>query len=171
MIHDGRELPIRDELKEQVDEYRAKMIELAVEQDDDAMMAYLEGEEPDEATLKALIRKGTLSGAFVPMVCGSAFKNKGVQPLLDAICDYLPAPTDLPDMKVRRELSGDMQGGCCAGESNAHRLVQSSTSNRTTRAPEVKGRVREGAGSLPTLPTHSHSQETHCGTEAAGRAG
>jgi len=85
------------------------MIEMAVEQDDDAMMAYLEGEEPDEATLKALIRKGTLANAFVPMVCGSAFKNKGVQPLLDAICDFLPAPTDLPDMKVRA-LSGDVQG-------------------------------------------------------------
>jgi translation elongation factor EF-G len=81
------------------------MIEMAVEQDDDAMMAYLEGEEPDTDALKALIRKGTLAGSFVPMVCGSAFKNKGVQPLLDAICDFLPAPTDLPDMKVGRELS------------------------------------------------------------------
>jgi elongation factor G len=101
-----KELPIREELKAQAEEYRAKMIEMAVEQDDDAMMAYLEGEEPDTDALKALIRKGTLAGSFVPMVCGSAFKNKGVQPLLDAICDFLPAPTDLPDMKGTEEGEG-----------------------------------------------------------------
>lgn len=89
---------IRAELADQAAEYREKMIELAVELDEDAMMMFLEGEEPDEAALKALIRKGTLSNTFVPMVCGTAFKNKGVQPLLDAVVDYLPAPTDLPDM-------------------------------------------------------------------------
>jgi len=90
---------IRDELKDQAAEYREKMIELAVEQDEDAMMMFLEGEEPDEATLKKLIRQGAIGNHFVPMVCGTAFKNKGVQPLLDAVIDYLPAPTDLPDMK------------------------------------------------------------------------
>ena len=71
------------------------MIELAVEQDDAALEAYLEGNEPDEATLKALIRKGTLNFSFFPVLCGSAFKNKGVQPLLDAVVDYLPAPNDV----------------------------------------------------------------------------
>jgi len=90
---------IRDELKDQAAEYREKMIELAVEQDEDAMMMFLEGEEPDEATLKKLIRQGAIGNHFVPMICGTAFKNKGVQPLLDAVIDYLPAPTDLPDMK------------------------------------------------------------------------
>ncbi|SFG10860.1 elongation factor G [Novosphingobium sp. CF614] len=80
-------------------EYRLKLIELAVEQDDDAMEAYLEGNEPDVATLKALIRKGTLGHAFVPVVCGSAFKNKGVQPLLDAVVDYLPSPLDIEDVQ------------------------------------------------------------------------
>ncbi len=79
--------------------YRSELIELAVEQDDDAMEAYLEGQEPDVATLKALIRKGTLSHAFVPVVCGSAFKNKGVQPLLDAVVDYLPSPLDIEDVQ------------------------------------------------------------------------
>jgi elongation factor G len=93
------ELEIRDELKEQALEYREKMIEIAVEQDEEAMMMFLEGEEPDEATLKKLIRQGCIANAFVPMVCGSAFKNKGVQPLLDAVINFLPAPTDLPDMK------------------------------------------------------------------------
>jgi elongation factor G len=79
--------------------YRSELIELAVEQDDDAMEAYLEGNEPDAATLKALIRKGTLNQSFVPVCCGSAFKNKGVQPLLDAVVDYLPSPLDIPDVQ------------------------------------------------------------------------
>ena len=78
---------------------RETMIELAVEQDDDIMEAYLEGTEPDADTLRKLIRKGTLAQAFVPVLCGSAFKNKGVQPLLDAVVDYLPAPTDVEAIK------------------------------------------------------------------------
>ena len=78
---------------------RSELIEMAVEQDDDIMEAYLEGTEPDTATLKALIRKGTLAFAFVPVLCGSAFKNKGVQPLLDAVVDYLPSPLDVPAIK------------------------------------------------------------------------
>lgn len=82
-------------LQEQANEYREKMIELAVEQDDDAMMAYLDGTEPSESVLKACIRKGTLSGAFVPVLNGTAFKNKGVQPLLDAVIDFMPSPLDV----------------------------------------------------------------------------
>jgi len=90
---------IPDDLKEKAAEYREKLIELAVEQDDDAMEAYLEGKEPDVATLKRLIRKGTLAQAFVPVVTGTAFKNKGVQPLLDAVCDYMPSPIDVPPIQ------------------------------------------------------------------------
>jgi elongation factor G len=75
-------------------EYRQKLIEAAVEFDDDAMGAYLEGHEPDEDTLNRLIRKGTVSRKFVPVLCGSAFKNKGVQPLLDAVVEFLPSPVD-----------------------------------------------------------------------------
>ncbi len=77
---------------------RSELIEMAVEQDDDVMEAYLEGNEPDVATIKRLIRKGTLNFSFVPVLCGSAFKNKGVQPLLDAVVDYLPSPLDIPDV-------------------------------------------------------------------------
>ncbi|MEJ2377476.1 MAG: elongation factor G [Pseudolabrys sp.] len=84
------------DLMEQAKEYREKMVEAAVELDDDAMTAYLEGNEPDEATLRKLIRKAVLSGAFFPVLCGSAFKNKGVQSLLDAVVDYLPSPVDVP---------------------------------------------------------------------------
>ena len=87
------------DLADKAAEYRSKLIELAVEQDDDVMMAYLEGEEPDVDTLKRLIRKGTLGQAFVPVCCGSAFKNKGVQPLLDAVVDYLPSPLDIEDVQ------------------------------------------------------------------------
>ena len=90
---------IPDNLKEQAEEYRSKLVELAVEQDDDAMEAYLEGEEPSEEVLKACIRKGTLALAFVPVMNGSAFKNKGVQPLLDAVVDFMPAPTDVEDVQ------------------------------------------------------------------------
>jgi elongation factor G len=87
------------DLADKAAEYREKLIELAVEQDDDAMEAYLEGTLPDTATLKKLIRKGTLAQAFVPVCCGSAFKNKGVQPLLDAVVDYLPSPLDIEDVQ------------------------------------------------------------------------
>ncbi|HSQ98690.1 MAG TPA: elongation factor G [Sphingomicrobium sp.] len=78
---------------------RQELIEMAVEQDDEVMVAYLEGNEPDTATLKRLIRKGTLNFSFVPVLCGSAFKNKGVQPLLDAVVDYLPSPLDIPPVE------------------------------------------------------------------------
>jgi elongation factor G len=93
------DVEIPADLLDQAKEYREKMIEAAVELDDDAMTAYLEGKEPDVATLKKLIRKATLTGAFFPVLCGSAFKNKGVQPLLDAVVDYLPSPVDVPAVK------------------------------------------------------------------------
>ncbi len=88
--------PIRESMVDLATEWRGKMIELAVDMDDAAMEAYLEGQEPDEATLRALIRKGCLSLSFMPVTAGSAFKNKGVQPLLNAVIDYLPSPLDVP---------------------------------------------------------------------------
>ena len=91
--------PIPDDLKEKAAEYRAKLVEAAVELDDEAMAAFFEGHEPDEATLKRLIRKAVLTGAFFPVLAGSAFKNKGVQTLLDAVVDYLPSPLDVPSIK------------------------------------------------------------------------
>jgi len=87
------------DLADKCAEYREQLIETAVEQDDAAMEAYLEGNEPDEATLIACIRKGTIAGDFVPVLCGTAFKNKGVQPLLDAVVDFLPSPLDVPAIK------------------------------------------------------------------------
>jgi elongation factor G len=92
-----RDIP--EELADKAATARMDLIEMAVEQDDDVMEAYLGGEEPDAATLKKLIRKGTLNFSFVPVLCGSAFKNKGVQPLLDAVIDYLPSPLDIPPVE------------------------------------------------------------------------
>src|ERR1700761_2852550 len=93
------DIDIPADMVDQAKEYREKLIEAAVELDDDAMTAYLEGKMPDEATLKKLIRKAVITGAFYPVLCGSAFKNKGVQPLLDAVVDYLPSPLDVPAIK------------------------------------------------------------------------
>jgi elongation factor G len=93
------DVEIPADLVEQAKEYREKLVEAAVELDDEAMGAYLEGKEPDEATLKRLIRKAVITGAFFPVFCGSAFKNKGVQPLLDAVVDFLPSPLDVPPIK------------------------------------------------------------------------
>ena len=86
---------IRDELKAQAEEYRSALVEAAVEMDDDVMEAYLEGTEPDEDTLRRCIRIGTINQSFVPVLNGTAFKNKGVQPLLDAVVDFMPSPLDV----------------------------------------------------------------------------
>jgi elongation factor G len=88
------ETDIPADLQDRAAEYRAAMIEAAVEMEDEALAAYLDGKEPDVETLKRCIRKATVTRAFYPMLCGSAFKNKGVQPLLDAVVDYLPSPAD-----------------------------------------------------------------------------
>jgi elongation factor G len=87
------------DMKEKAAAARHYMIENSVELDDEAMEAYLSGEEPSEATIKKCLRKAVLNGAFYPILCGSAFKNKGVQPLLDAVVDYLPSPVDIPPTK------------------------------------------------------------------------
>ena len=88
-------LDIPADLKEKADKYRKELVEAAVEEDEKLMEAYLEGNEPSESDLKKCIRKGTLGFNFVPIITGSAFKNKGVQPLLDAVVDYLPSPMDI----------------------------------------------------------------------------
>ena len=93
------ECDIPDDLKAQAEEYRAKLVEAAAEQDDELMMKYLEGEELSEEEIKKGIRIGTIANKIVPVCCGSSYKNKGVQELLNAIVDYMPAPTDIPDIK------------------------------------------------------------------------
>ncbi len=88
------------DLADQAAEYREKLVETLVELDEEAMEAYFEGNEPSEDKLRELVRKGTIASTFVPILCGSAFKNKGVQPLLDAVVDYLPSPLDIPAIKA-----------------------------------------------------------------------
>ncbi|MBC6497971.1 MAG: elongation factor G [Alphaproteobacteria bacterium GM7ARS4] len=90
---------IDDAMREEALLWREKLVETAIEQDDHAMESYLEGKAPDEETLRACIRRGTLASDFVPVLCGSSFKNKGVQPMLDAVIDYLPSPVDVPAVK------------------------------------------------------------------------
>ncbi|MBP9867365.1 MAG: elongation factor G [Alphaproteobacteria bacterium] len=96
------EKEIPDDLKEKAKKYRDRLVEQAVEMDDAAMEAYLEGKEIDVPTLKKCIRKGTIAFKLIPMMCGSAFKNKGVQPMLDAVVDYLPSPVDVGNVKGKK---------------------------------------------------------------------
>jgi elongation factor G len=106
----GAEFVVEDipaDLAEQAAEYRTKLLDTALEMDDAALEAYLEGTEPDEKTLIACLRKGTVTGGFVPILNGSAFKNKGVHPLLDAVVDLLPAPTDVEAIKGTHPDTGD----------------------------------------------------------------
>ena len=168
------QVDIPADLAEKAAEYREKLIEHAVEQDDAAMEAYLEGNEPDIETLKTCIRKGTLSGAFVPVLCGSAFKNKGVQPLLDAVVDFLPAPTEVPaikgvhpdsDEEMVRESSDDELFSALAfkvmtdpfvGSLTFARIYSGVVETGASTLNSVKGK-RERIGRM--LQMHSNSRE------------
>ncbi|MBG89315.1 MAG: elongation factor G [Verrucomicrobiales bacterium] len=102
---------VPDDMKEDVEKFRAELLETAVEQDDDAMEKLLEGEEPDMETIKMCIRKGTIALDFFPTYCGSSFKNKGVQQVLDAVVDYLPNPTEVapqPEVDLEGEETGEL---------------------------------------------------------------
>jgi elongation factor G len=103
-FHD-EEIPA--DLLDKAKQYREQMIEAIVDMDEAALEAYLDGTEPDEATIRRLIRKGTCASQFYPVLCGSAFKNKGVQPLLDAVIDFLPSPLDVPPIKGVDVKTGD----------------------------------------------------------------
>jgi elongation factor G len=102
-----KEIP--EEYMAQVEEYRAKMLDQAATYDDDLLMKVLEGEEVTEEEIKAAIRKGTLAVELFPVLCGSAYKDKGVQPMLDAVIDFLPAPTDIPSIKGTDEDGNEVE--------------------------------------------------------------
>src|SRR5215469_9196025 len=93
------ELEIPDDLRAKAEELHTQLVEMAVEEDEELLAAYLDGKMPTVEQIKACIRKGTIAFHFVPVMCGSAFKNKGVQPLLDAVVDYLPSPLDIPPVE------------------------------------------------------------------------
>ena len=111
-----QEKDIPEDMVELAKEYRAKLIEMAVDYDDAAMEAYLEGKEPDMATLKKCIRKGTVSSKLVPMMCGSSFKNKGVQPMLDAVIDFLPSPLDKGTVHGKKVDSEEEDSRACSDD-------------------------------------------------------
>jgi len=159
---------------DEVAQYREEMIELALEQDDVAMEAYLEGTEPSIETIQACIRKGTINNSHVPILTGSAFKNKGVQPLLDAVVDYLPSPLDVPaikgikvdsDEEIERKSSDDEPFACLAFKIMNDTFVGSLTFVRVysgvlatgdTIINTVKGQ-RERVGRM--LLMHANSRE------------
>jgi elongation factor G len=101
------EVAIPDNLKEQAEEYRQKLIEAVAETDDELMMKYLDGKELTEEEIKGAIRKATIACKMCPVTCGTSYKNKGVQPMLDAVVDYMPAPTDVPAIKGTDPDSGE----------------------------------------------------------------
>jgi len=101
---------IPEDMVEKANEYREQMVETAVEQDDDLMMAYMDGEEPSLEDLKRCIRKGTRDMSFFPTYCGSAFKNKGIQLVLDAVVDFLPSPTEVDPQDLTDEETGEPTG-------------------------------------------------------------
>ncbi|MDE0991774.1 MAG: elongation factor G [Rhodospirillales bacterium] len=169
------EEPVPADMVDSVNMYREEMIELALEQDDDAMEAYLEGTEPSFETLQDCIRKGTLNNSHVPVLTGSAFKNKGVQPLLDAVVDYMPAPTDVDaikgvdvddkDVEMVRENSDDAPFSALAFKIMNDPFVGSLTFARVysgvletgqTVVNSVKGK-RERVGRM--LEMHANSRE------------
>ena len=169
------EEPVPADMVDDVAQYREEMIELALEQDDVAMEAYLEGEEPSFETLQACIRTGTLNNSHVPVLTGSAFKNKGVQPLLDAVVDYMPAPTDVAaikgvdvddsDIEMVRENSDDEPFSALAfkimndpfvGSLTFARVYSGTLETGQTVVNSVKGK-RERVGRM--LEMHANSRE------------
>ena len=165
---------IPDDLADQAAEYREQLVETALEQDDAALEAYLEGQEPDEETLNKCIRSGTIAGDFVPVLLGSAFKNKGVQPLLDAVISYLPSPTDVPAIKginvdseeeIERKSSDDeffsalafkIMNDSFVGSLTFIRIYSGVLETGTSIMNTVKGK-RERVGRM--LLMHSNSRE------------
>jgi elongation factor G len=163
------------DLKDRAEEYRAALIDTAVELDDELLEAYLEGNEPDAEALIKCIRKGTVTGAFVPVLCGSAFKNKGVQPLLDAVVDFLPSPIDVdavrgvhPDdheKEMKRRTSDDEPFAALAfkvmtdpfvGSLTFVRVYSGKLESGSSVLNSVKGK-RERVGRM--LLMHSNSRE------------
>jgi len=162
------------DLQDKAAEYREKLVEMAVEVDEAAMEAYLEGNEPDNNALRALIRKGTINVEFHPILCGTAFKNKGVQPLLDAVIDYLPAPDEVPAIKgidvktgeeTSRESSDEAPFSMLAfkimndpfvGSLTFCRIYSGKLQKGTSLENTVKGK-RERIGRM--LQMHSNSRE------------
>lgn len=168
------EIDIPADMVDKVAEYREAMFDMVTELDDDVMEAYLEGNEPDLDTLKRLIRKGTIEGSFVPVLTGTAFKNKGVQTLLDAVIDFMPSPLDIEDVQGV-EVNGDAEMSRPAeddapfsalafkvmndpfvGSLTFARVYSGTVSTSTTVMNSVKGR-KEKIGRM--LQMHSNDRE------------
>jgi len=168
------EIDIPADMVDKVAEYREAMFDMVTELDDDVMEAYLEGNEPDLDTLKRLIRKGTIEGSFVPVLTGTAFKNKGVQTLLDAVIDFMPSPLDIEDVQgvevngdaeISRPAENDAPFSALAfkvmndpfvGSLTFARVYSGTVSTSSTVMNSVKGR-KEKIGRM--LQMHSNDRE------------
>ena len=150
-----RDEDIPADLLDQAKKYREMLVEQAVEVDEAATEAYLEGKEPSETALKALVRKGTVSNEFVPILCGSAFKNKGVQPLLDAVVDFLPSPREVPPVKGIDVKTGEevMREPCDDAPLSmlAFKIVNDPFVGSLTFARIYSGRAESGSTLLNTV--------------------
>ncbi len=148
-------IDIPADMAEKAAEYRVKLLETAVEYNDAALEAYLEGTEPDEATLKACIRKGTIANAFVPVLCGSAFKNKGVQPLLDAVVDYMPSPIEVPPIRGMKPGTEEPMTRRSADDEPfsalAFKIMSDPFVGSLTFARVYSGRIESGGAMLNTV--------------------
>ncbi len=184
-LDEPRDIP--DDYKEQAEEYRAKLIEGIADHDEDIMMKFLEGEDVEEAELKAAIRKATLAVDFYPVFCASAFKNKGVQSILDGVLDYLPAPTDIPPIQgilpgteepVEREANDDAPFSALAfkvmtdpfvGKLTFFRVYSGTLKSGSYVQNSVKDK-RERVGRILQMHANSRQEidEIHCGEIAAG---
>src|SRR5699024_3935338 len=183
---DPEEGEMPEELREQAEELRANLVEAVAELDEDLMMKYLEGEEPTVEELKAGIRQATIDVEFYPVFCGSAFKNKGVQLLLDGVVDYLPAPTDIPPIEgivpeteeevVRKAddnepfsaLAFKVMPDPYVGKLTFFRVYSGTLSAGTYVRNSVKGK-RERVGRILQMHANSREEisEIHCGEIAA----
>src|SRR5260370_335770 len=156
---------IPDDHAEAAREYRDRLLETIAENDDEMMELYLEGIEPTEEQLIAAIRRATISGALTPVLCGTAFKNKGVQPMLDAIVDYLPSPVDIPAVKGHEV--GDVPG---PGDQRRHRAEDQ---ERPGEAGHRHPAARRGGPDLPGQDRRGNRPDDHRrhGRAAPGGAG
>ena len=143
------------DMVDDVEKYRAELIETAVEQDDDLMMEYLDGNEPSIEDIKKCVRKGTIALDFFPTYCGSAFKNKGVQVLLDAIVDYLPSPTEVPP-QPEVDPEGNETGEFAIVTADARSVLLPSRSWTTSMAP-LLSLVSTPVSSKKVLPSSTPS--------------
>lgn len=157
---------IPDDMKAKAEEYREKLIETVVEIDEAAMEAYLEGNMPSNDKIRELVRRGTIDVKFHPMFCGTAFKNKGVQPLLDAVVDYLPSPLDIPAIKgIDAKTEAEIERHADDAEPLsmlAFKIMNDPFVGSLTFARIYSGKLEKGSSVMNTVRTSASASAVCC---------